>query len=208
MFHKVRTEVLKYLDWVFRSDLFVCCVGLLWGSWWLCCGPGGLLPPQTHPAGQQSDQGWSEKLWPKQPIEKCSSVLHGGREKSSSDLLFSCLLTLFLACWRSYRCKMLSWSLKSLWRLCRCCATSRITLRGMAPVLMEASVDYCGSSPDHQWTPDHDVQKRVSRKTHFLWIYQFCFLSFQYQCNKPSAVHPQHALCAGSAYWLLPLDAL
>lgn len=41
-------------------------------------------------------------------------------------------LTWLFSAWRSCRCKMLNWSLKSLWRLCQCCATSRITWRGMA----------------------------------------------------------------------------
>lgn len=40
---------------IFQQELqnltFCVFVGLLWGSWWLCRRPGGLLPPQTHPVG-------------------------------------------------------------------------------------------------------------------------------------------------------------
>lgn len=77
------------LDWSPEAPWLDLCVGLLWGSWWFCCWLGGLLPPQTHTVGQQSDQGGSDVPWPEQPVEESRTLLHGGTVPSSWDL-FCC----------------------------------------------------------------------------------------------------------------------
>jgi len=54
----------------------VFCAGFLWGGWWRCPWLGGLLPPQAHPAGRQSDRGNRDDSWPTQPERDSSRILH------------------------------------------------------------------------------------------------------------------------------------
>lgn len=52
--------------------------GLLWGSRRLSPGPGGLLPPQTSPSGQQSIQGWHPNKRPTQSHREWRLILYTG----------------------------------------------------------------------------------------------------------------------------------
>lgn len=52
--------------------------GLLWGSRRLSPGPGGLLPPQTSPSGQQSIQGWHPNPRPTQSHREWRLILYKG----------------------------------------------------------------------------------------------------------------------------------
>lgn len=111
-----------------------CYAGFMWCSRWLSSWLGGLLPSKTHPAGGWSDKGCCCDIWPTQ-----TDILSRGENvcfvfglthlpKSVANFWTVCFVS-----WRSCRCRVQLWSLKSLWKPCQCCATLQTTQTGMAP---------------------------------------------------------------------------
>lgn len=59
-------------------DLSRCSAGLLWSRRRLAPRPGGLLPPQTHLAGQQSHQRGRYDRWERKSSRENAWLHHGG----------------------------------------------------------------------------------------------------------------------------------